>query len=412
MIFNTTFDKIFVINLKESIDRKSHIIQEFKRMNITNYEFFEATHFDDPEVDKLLKSNNVMKFPPCFRCLKKRCSCENNFLTKYQIANWLSFIRLFKHILTTDHNFVCICEDDIAFTKHANKICNQLYSPHTFMKYNINKKAPLLIKMGAAFDYPTHYYFGNASFIKNYSLSNPCFALNKAMIYVFLTNLKIIDYHSDIYFHKTIPQHFGNKIQMFTMKPFPVYELSFVKSIRKFNSLVRPKNQIRRKEYKEFLFVTMNKLLEFIPIQYAQNNHLQLPTHTMGLNGTINHYYYLNDYYKEHYFFEHKYFYYDNIHDDVIFILNQLNTDQENYILNIIEYVKKEYNLDIEIDINNKEQLKKNLYILHPKILDYFKKEGYEIICVETQDDVLLKNKDIYINYNFLKKSMFKKLNV
>ena len=30
MILNNRFDKIFVINLKESIDRKNHILKEFK----------------------------------------------------------------------------------------------------------------------------------------------------------------------------------------------------------------------------------------------------------------------------------------------------------------------------------------------------------------------------------------------
>ena len=66
-------------NLKESTDRKKHIIDEFTKMKITNYEFFEATHYEDPKVKELYDSGNVLTFPPCFRCLKKRCSCENNF---------------------------------------------------------------------------------------------------------------------------------------------------------------------------------------------------------------------------------------------------------------------------------------------------------------------------------------------
>lgn len=40
MILNNFFDKIYVINLKNSIDRKNHIINEFKKNNIKNYEFF------------------------------------------------------------------------------------------------------------------------------------------------------------------------------------------------------------------------------------------------------------------------------------------------------------------------------------------------------------------------------------
>ena len=51
--------------------------------------------------DDLLNSDKVLSFPPCFRCLKNRCGCENNFLTKFQIANWLSYINLFHKILVS-----------------------------------------------------------------------------------------------------------------------------------------------------------------------------------------------------------------------------------------------------------------------------------------------------------------------
>ena len=55
MIINDIFEKIYVINLKESIDRKNHMIQEFKRVGIINYEFFEATHYEDPSVKKFIE---------------------------------------------------------------------------------------------------------------------------------------------------------------------------------------------------------------------------------------------------------------------------------------------------------------------------------------------------------------------
>jgi GR25 family glycosyltransferase involved in LPS biosynthesis len=411
MIFNQVFEKIFVINLKESTDRKKHIIDEFTKMKITNYEFFEATHYEDPKVKELYDSGKVLKFPPCFRCLKKRCSCENNFLTKFQIANWLSFIRLFEHILKNNYNFVCICEDDICFTKYAPKICNQLLSKHSFAKHNIQMKHPLLIKMGVAFDYSTHYYFGQTSFVKNYSLSNPCFALNKEMIYVFLSNLKIIDYHSDVYFHKTIPQHFGNKIQMISMKPYPVFELSFVKSIQKFNSLVRPKNQLRRKEYKEYLFITMTKLLEFIPSQYSKNKNLHILKENIGFNGSINYIQLNNNYNEIHYYFENKYFFHDNHEDDINLILNQINIEKNNYIFNILTIVNTHYQMNL--NIYDMSQMKDNLIKLYSKILDYFIENGFKIICIQKEKNDSLKNdiltNDSLTNYINIKKVLLEK---
>ena len=61
-------NKIYVINLKTSYDRKKHIEQEFKRLNITNFEIFEATDKDSIQVQDMMKTDYVKKFPPCFRC--------------------------------------------------------------------------------------------------------------------------------------------------------------------------------------------------------------------------------------------------------------------------------------------------------------------------------------------------------
>jgi len=49
---------------------------------------------------------------------------------------------------------------------------------------------------------------------------------------------------------------------MFSMKPYPVFELSFVKVYAKIlKSLVRPKNQLRRKEYKEIFIYYNDKII-------------------------------------------------------------------------------------------------------------------------------------------------------
>ena len=50
-------------------------------------------------------------------------------------------------------------------------------------------------------------------------------------------------------------------IQHLTMYPYPVYELSFVKGIQKFESTVRPTNSLRRIEYVDYLFLTTNFLM-------------------------------------------------------------------------------------------------------------------------------------------------------
>ena len=110
--------KIYVINLKRCIDRKNHIIQEFRRVNFNDYEIFEATDKDDVQVKNMMDTNYVKKFPPCFKCNKNRCKCTNNILIKHQIGNWCSFINIMKDIIKNDYNnLIMICEDDIKFTK-------------------------------------------------------------------------------------------------------------------------------------------------------------------------------------------------------------------------------------------------------------------------------------------------------
>ena len=378
MILNNFFDKIYVINLKNSIDRKNHILNEFNKKNITNFEFFEAIHFDDEKVTNLLNSDKVLSFPPCFRCLKNRCGCENNFLTKYQIANWASYIKLFNHILDSPHNLVLICEDDIVFTKNSNYILNRLLSKQNIINHKINFNYPLLIKMGAGFDPKTHNLYHEPTFIKNYSLSNPCFAVNKEMIKIFLYNLKLIDYHSDIYFHKKIPMAFNN-IQMFVMNPFPVYELSFVENIKKFNSLVRPKNELRRKEYKDFLFVTVNKLLEFLPIEYSKKLKIDISNNKINYNGTINYFYLLSDNDKQKFYFKNKIFIYDNQEFDISIIKNDINFEKKPYILEIINIILKKYELNITYD---EHDILNNLHIIYHYILKYFEENNFLMINI------------------------------
>jgi GR25 family glycosyltransferase involved in LPS biosynthesis len=352
MIFNTLFDKIYVLNLKESEDRRNHINKEFERVGINNYEFFEGTRYDSEEVEKLMKSDFVKKFPNCFRCNQKRCYCENNFLTKYQIGNWCSFLNIFRTIIKNNYKFVLICEDDIVFTNQYKQIINSLFSKTSFRYYNINMNTPLLIRIGSAFRGENHNSRASPIFLKNnYSLCNPCFAVNLEMVKVYMDRLKIIDYHSDIYFHKTIPKTVRG-IQHFTMYPFPVYELSFVKSHQKFESTVRPNAGIRHIEYKEFLYITSNNLLNIFIKKLHKN--LELKEDTIGFNGNINSYILMDKEEQKKYYFENKILLLDDYYDDIKIIYK--NTI---YYEKYIEKIYNDYGVFIDFTIKSENILKK-----------------------------------------------------
>ena len=60
-------NKIFIISLKQRTDRKHQMIQEMKKQNITNYEFFDAVR---PTL------NDVNKWNPIF-CSQVKKSCSS-----------------------------------------------------------------------------------------------------------------------------------------------------------------------------------------------------------------------------------------------------------------------------------------------------------------------------------------------
>ena len=408
MILNEIFDNIYVLNLKESIDRKNHIEKEFKRVNITKYIFFEATPYYSDEVKNLMDSNFVKKFPNCFRCNKKRCNCENNYLTPFQIANWCSFINIFKDIIKNDYKFVLLCEDDIVFTSQYERIINKLLSKNSFNQYNIDMNKPLLIRMGTAFNPDNHNSKDEAIFIKNFSLCNPCFAINKSMAIIYLYYLKIIDYHSDIYFHKKIPKNIKG-IQYFTMYPYPIYELSFVKEKQKFESLIRPKNEFRRIEYKEFLFLTSNTLLEIFIKSFTNKINLDIGIEKINFNGNINNFIFLEEKDKKRYYFEYKILLIDNFYDDIKILYNTIKNNEsyiKKYNLYIIK-INEIYNENIK-NIENNEDLLCNIINFYNYLLKYFEYNIKDIIKIDINNIDNINNLSKLFNINILKKEIIK----
>jgi hypothetical protein len=222
---------------------------------------------------------------------------------------------------------------------------------------------PLLIRLGTAFNPYNHNSNSEPFFLKNYSLCNPCFAINKEMALTYLKYLKIIDYHSDIYFHKKIPMNIQG-VQFFTMYPYPIYELSFVKSKKKFDSLIRPKNSFRRIEYKEYLFLTSNLLLGIFIKNCIKNNGLDIRDDRIGMNGSINYFILIDELEKKRFYFDKKIIIIDNYLDDIKIIYNNIFNQSYNLLLNKISSIN---NLNIE----NLEQNLKSCILFYNNYMKY-----------------------------------------
>ena len=255
-------NKIYVINLKSSYNRKKHIEEEFKRLKINNYEIFEATDKDSLQVQDMMKTDFVKKIPPCFRCNKIKCNCSNNILIKPQIGNWCSFINVMNDIIKNDYNdLIMICEDDVKFTNNGMDILNKMITKDNLEKYNISFEKPILIRAEQRNNFPP---LNKLKLTKRITMGNACFIINKFYAESFINNLKVIDRTSDMYLQKEILKYDKN-IQHFTIEPSPAYQLSDNKNA-KFKSEIHPKgldnkdkiranNHFKRVEYKDYLCI-------------------------------------------------------------------------------------------------------------------------------------------------------------
>ena len=274
-IWNQIFDKILVISLKECVDRRSHIEREFARVGIEQYEFFDASSPSSPEFREIVENPaRIKRGPECFRCNRKRCNCENNYLTDFQIANWVSFIRVWQHIVDNNLQFVLVCEDDIVFTHQFQRIVFPLLTNRTFKHYGISTTKPLLIGLGGPYHPGKHLSKRPAHLKRQNVMCNASFCLNQAMARMFLEHFHIHN-SSDHFMHVEFPQRFPI-VQHYLMYPWAVYDLSFIPGVRKFDSLVRPKGMSRRKEYADYLIIS--PFFKSMPIGVSLQNGIQTDT--------------------------------------------------------------------------------------------------------------------------------------
>ena len=365
-------EKVFVINLKSCHDRKEHIKCEFQSKNITNYEFFEATDKDSVEVQELMKTTFVKKFPPCFRCNKNVCKCQNNVLINCQIGNWCSFINIMKHIIQNDYKgLIMVCEDDVKFTDNGIDILNKAITKKNLEKFNTCFEKPILIRLGSGFG-PKHNLNHPPKLTKDTIMSNPCFLCNKNFSQSFIKNLKQINTTSDIYIHTNLPQ-LDKSIQAFTVLPQPIYELSCGK-FKKFKSEIHPKGlnsediirqqkHFQRIEYKDFLCIGHPRCGTTSISYYLKQMGYDVGHENMGKDGVSswllsvddNNYPYGNIKEKFRYYFKNIIHVIRNPYDAIpsIILENKYTPNNSSYKFKK-KHIKKILNIDLpEIDFDN-----------------------------------------------------------
>jgi GR25 family glycosyltransferase involved in LPS biosynthesis len=192
--FAQYFDGIFCLNLPSSTDRRQHIER--------------------------------------LACGRDDC---NNVLIPAQVATFVSFMNLWRHILEAQVETALIVEDDVLFADYAPRISEMIVEHRLLDQVGIRREDPMLLRLGWAAG-PDHRTTGRVDFKPNHiKMSDPCYALNRAMAAKLLDSFERVDTTVDIFVHQRV----GSKVANFTLFPPLAAELSW--SHGAVESLIHPK---------------------------------------------------------------------------------------------------------------------------------------------------------------------------
>jgi len=157
-------DKIFIINLPERTDRKIQIIDELKKQNITNYDFFDGVRPTLEDVDKWNKNycfhnkKNVHPFKflnyrrGCLGCLKShieiiKIALERNYKNILILEDDTEFIdnfdKLFEYAkeINNTYDMLYLAGSHLGTKKYVSNNVNKVIGTHTTGSYCITEKA-------------------------------------------------------------------------------------------------------------------------------------------------------------------------------------------------------------------------------------------------------------------------------
>lgn len=237
-VWGRLFDKVWVLSLPDAHERRAHVAQHLPAHGLEQFEFFDATPADAPEVSQAMASGEVMQFPPCFRCGALDCGkidC-NNFLIPAQVACFLSYRRLWRAIAGGVAERVLVLEDDVFLHGHAVSVLQWLSVQIQAGTVPFQPGRSCLLRLGWA-HCADHVATDPDQFRVDSSLrmSNPCHALTRAYAHALLARDQGISHTADVYQHKLAPQ----PGEAFTVFPPLASELSWTDG--RFASTIHPK---------------------------------------------------------------------------------------------------------------------------------------------------------------------------
>jgi len=235
--FFRQFDRVFCISLPGSIDRRNYITDYFKKIGVSDYEFFDATDKSEEIVSDYYSKGLVATWPPCFRCGKLTCGRDdcNNILIPPQVTTFITYLRLWKYIVNSDIGTALIVEDDVRFTDYAPHAVEAMVKGDVLAQAGFVAENPVLLRFGWALS-GEHKATGNIALQSGVvRMSNPCHAITRSLARRLLDNFSRVDHTVDVYQHQQV----GSEVANYTVFPPLAFELSC--SVGALESLIHPK---------------------------------------------------------------------------------------------------------------------------------------------------------------------------
>lgn len=236
-LFLSAFPKIYCLSLASSLERRSYMHRFIEQHKLSNIKFINAATPESEDVKTLYDESKVHTFPNCFRCGNLECgdSTCNNTLIPVQVATFASYIRVLNAFLASGEDYALFIEDDIKLTEQAELLCQQAMAKGWLSESKLQDIEPALVQFGWALcdDHKSSDAVSLASF--QGKMSNPAFALNRAMAQDILVRFEKVDTTVDIFIHRIC----ANASNAKTFYPPLFYEMSW--STGEVESTIHPK---------------------------------------------------------------------------------------------------------------------------------------------------------------------------
>lgn len=229
------FDRVLVIGLPTLRDRRQHIRQHLPEHGISTFSFFDASAPEDPAVTAA--DGDVMKYPPCFRCGGLDCGNPdcNNFLIPAQIATYVTYRRLWKHIAEGEAERVLVVEDDVWFHPNKDRVLSWVADAVEAGTLPFEGARPCLLRLGWGRGADHEQLDAPVRVDTTVRYSNPCHALTRAFARALLERDRGIFHTVDHFIHEFGPR----PGEAFTVLPPIASELSWTEG--RFASVIHPK---------------------------------------------------------------------------------------------------------------------------------------------------------------------------